>query len=364
MRTSRLTRRAWALSAVLAVGLSSFAIAQEEKKEEAAAKKGPTAEELVFNLESPSGLAVQPETGHVFVASRYGIYRYLPEKHQVVLEISGYPTDVYGKGPMYDIGPLGLAFLDKEHLIVGDGSRPDGSELVRVYKVGTEPPEKPIKEDAAEKTLGPIAPGDASAKGEGNFYAIAANDKAVFISSNGDDTKGWILKIERKEGGELGDLTPGIATKELTEVDAPVPLIFSADGSELIVGQMGEVNVAGDALYTTYDPASGELKKKLPMAGLSDPAGLALSKAGKLYVTDFAWQEPDKAGLFRLDVGDEVKAEKVNLVDKKSNEAINLDKPTAIAFGKDGELYLTVFGTKAEGSDKSPGKLYVINGEL
>ena len=38
--------------------------------------------------------------------------------------ITGFKQDVYGKGPMYDIGPLGLAFLDANTLVVGGGDLP------------------------------------------------------------------------------------------------------------------------------------------------------------------------------------------------------------------------------------------------
>src|SRR5690606_1076439 len=110
----------------------------------------------------------------------------------------------------------------------------------------------------------------------------------VFISSNGDDTKGWILKIDLTDG-KLGDtLVPTIATKVDVQVDAPVPLDFNADQTELYVGQMGEVNVPNDSLLLVYDPNSGELKKQYAL-GLHDPAGMAISpKTQKIYVTDFA----------------------------------------------------------------------------
>lgn len=340
MHTRPKSSAIWATGAFLcAISLTGFVSADD-----------PESEVLVTNLENPSGIAIQPETGHVFVASRYGVYRYMPEEHQVHLEISGYPTDVYGKGPMYDVGPLGLAFLDKERLVVGDGSRPDGSELVRIYKVGAEPPEKPMKEDDAVYTGGPITAGDASAKGEGNFYGVAVSSDAIFITCNGDDTKGWVSKIELTDG-EPGELKPAIATKEATEVDAPVAITFNADG-DLVIGQMGEMNLPGDSLYTVYDPNSGELKQSLK-TNLSDIAGMAYSPSGKLYVTDFAWSQTADGGLFRLDVeGDEVKTEKI----------LSLDKPTAVAFAEDGSLYVTVFGTAEDedDKDKSPGQLLVI----
>ncbi|MDQ3331344.1 MAG: hypothetical protein M3552_11935 [Planctomycetota bacterium] len=339
----------------------------EEKPAEESKAEGPEAVTLVTNLENPSGLAVHAKTGHVFIASKYGVYRYDPKGHGVTLEISGYPTDVYGKGPMYDIGPLGLDFLGEETLIVGDGSRPDGEELVRTYKISDAPADMPVPEGNAEKTLGPIKEGadtaseEKTTKPEGNFYDVAVGEKGVFISSNGDDTKGWIHKIEVVDG-KLGDkLVPTIATKADVQVDAPVPLEFSADKTELYVGQMGEINVPNDSLLLVYDPNSGELKKQYPL-GLHDPAGMAVSpKTKKIYVTDFAWAKPEEAGLFEVTLeGDKATTKKI----------LQLDKPTALAFDKDGKLYVTTIGTVDEkaktkdGEQLSPGKLMVIDAGL
>jgi|TARA_R110001592_G_scaffold93367_1_gene271151 DNA-binding beta-propeller fold protein YncE len=327
---------------------------KEEPKKEEPKKPAVTVKTLVTNLESPSGIAIQDGTGHVFVASRYGVYRYDAKGKTVDLEIAGYPTDVYGKGPKYNIGPLGVAFMDKDHLVVGDGSRPDAEELVRIYKVGDKPLEKWVKEDTAVQTLGPIKAGDKSAKGEGNFYGVAVGDGAIYITCNGDDTKGWVAKSVIKDG-KAGPLEPSIATKEATNVDAPVAITFSPDGKELVIGQMGEVNVAGDSLLTFYDPKTGKLTKSLK-TGLSDIAGLAYSpKTKKLYATDFSWVDAAKGGLFELKIdGDKVTAEKV----------ISLDKPAAIAFDKEGNLYLTVFGTQGKDPEKSPGSLAVIKAGL
>jgi DNA-binding beta-propeller fold protein YncE len=317
---------------------------------------------LVVNLENPSGLAIQEGTGEVFVASRYGVYRYKPaEKDRAkkcLLEIinSAEETDKYGKGPVYPIGPLGLAFMNADHLVVGDGSRKDGDEFVRVYKIDAKSAEPWQKEDQAVYTLGPIAAGDQSVKGEGNFYGVAVGAGAIFVTCNGDDTKGWVAKSTITDG-KPGDLVPTIATKVATEVDAPVPVTFTLDGSELVVGQMGEINKPGDSLLTFYDPATGELKRKLETK-LNDIAGLAYSpKTKKLYATDFSWLDSTKGGLFELEIKEDV---------VEARKILDLDKPAAIAFDKDGKLYVTVFGTSKEGDDpeKSPGTLQVIEAGL
>ncbi|TXT21316.1 MAG: hypothetical protein FD138_4075 [Planctomycetota bacterium] len=290
---------------------------------------------VLGGIDNPCGVAVQAATGHVFIAAHSGVHRLDPKSGKAHVEISGFPTDIYGKGPKYNIGPL----------------RPDGDELVRIYKVGKDAAHKdhePIKEDAAVATLGPIKASEESAKGEGNFYGVASNGKSIFITCNGDDTKGWIAK-STASAGKPGALKLSIATKVATEVDAPVPVIFSLDGKDLVVGQMGEVSTPpGDSLLSIYDPETGKLKKNYK-TGLNDIAGLAYSpKTKKLYATDYSWSDPKAGGLFRLDVdGDTVKATKI----------ASLDKPTALAFDKAGVLYVAVFGTVAEGSTKPAGSL-------
>ena len=66
------------------------------------------ADTVLGGLSNPSGLAVQPETGHVFVSDSAAgkIIRVVDGKAEDV--VTGFKIDVYGKGPKYDIGPLGL----------------------------------------------------------------------------------------------------------------------------------------------------------------------------------------------------------------------------------------------------------------
>lgn len=303
------------------------------------------ADAVLGALSNPTGLAVQPETGHVFVSDSAAgkIIRVVDGKAEDV--ITGFPMDLYGKGPKYDIGPLGLAFVDKDTLVVGDGSFKDGEEFVRVFTVpAAGKPAVNFDKDAKAK-LGPLPEKD-GLKPEGNFYAIAVGKTAIYISSNGDDTKGWVLKSDIS-GTKFGELTRYIATKEAVEVDAPVGITMSAEG-DLVVGQMGEVNKPKDSLLTFYSAKTG--KKLLNLeTGLHDITGLAYSpKTKQLYAIDFAWMAPEEGGLYRLDKSNADGKQGV-----KATKILALDKPTALAFGKDGELYITVVGPKKE-DDNAP----------
>ncbi len=248
---------------------------------------------VVGNLDNPTGVAVHPRTGDLIVADREGIIRILPQKPEAgkrrFKEVNRFPVDQYGKGPIYDIGPLGVAFIDDEHLVVGDGSQVDTAEVIRVYEIHEKPADKPVAADDTEVTLGPLDSTE-TLKAEGNYYGVVATGGYVFATANGDDTKGWIVRAKIDDGGHPSNLERFIATKEAVEVDAPVAITVNAEG-DLVVGQMGEINVPGDSLLSIYDPQTGKLKANYA-TGLNDITGLAYSPAtGKLYATDFAWMD-------------------------------------------------------------------------
>ena len=324
--------------------LSLAAVARAEVKTET----------IVGGLNNPCGVAIQPETGHVFVADSGNgkVIRIVNGKAEDV--IAGSPKDIYGKGPMYDIGPLGLVFLDKTTLAVADGGYKDGEEYVRIYTVPEAGKAALDYEKDAKEKLGPIT-ADGDIKPEGNFYGIAATPTAIYVTCNGDDTKGWVAKIERN-GTKFGKLLRSIATKEETEVDAPVAITINAEG-QVVVGQMGEINKPKDGLLTFYSAKTG--KKLLNLeTGLFDITGLAYApKTGLLYATDFAWMEAGEGGLFRLD--QENKGGKQSI---KVSKIAKLDKPTALAFADDGSVYITIIGTNKEGETGKAGALLKLSG--
>lgn len=309
---------------------------------------------VLSGLNNPCGVAIQPGTGHVFVSDSGAgkVIRVVNGKAEDV--IVGSAKDIYGKGPMYDIGPLGLAFLDKDTLAVGDGGYKDGEEYVRIYTVPAAGGKALDFDKDAKEKIGPLA-AEGDIKPEGNLYGVAVTSTAIYVTCNGDDTKGWVAKIDRN-GTKYGKLMRSIATKEETEVDAPVAITINAEG-QIVVGQMGEINKPKDGLLTFYSAKTG--KKLLNLeTGLFDITGLAYApKSGLLYATDFAWMEPAEGGLFRMD--QENKGGKQSV---KVTKVAKLDKPTAIVFADDGSAYVTVIGTNKEGETGKAGALLKLSG--
>ena len=334
-------------------------VAEEPAEEEPAKKIEP--ETLVTNLESPAGLAISPKSGHVFVATRFGVYRYDPGAHKVYMDVVGYeePVDTLSEG--LEIGPLGLDFFGDSELIVGDGSRPAGEDVVRVYEIPDAPrgDEPANQKDAATQTFGPVGADVAGGEGAGNFAGIAVGDAHVYVSTANTTPKGWILDIPLADG-KLGAVEPGIATADAAGTGTPGPLAWDAE-ENLVVGLMGEME-PGDGMLAVFDPDGGELLKKYDLGEISDPAGIAYSpKTDKLYVTDMSLHDPAAGGLYEVMLdGDEATVKRL----------LTLDKPAGVIFDADGKLYLTTWGTPdeskkaADGEPLSPGALHLIDAGL
>ena len=261
--------------------------------------------------------------------------------------ITGFPKDTYGKGPIYDIGPLGLVFIDKDTLAVGGGGKIDGEEMLRVYKI---PPTGAAPIDASQMHGDPQT---LPAAGEGNFYGLAKGNQGIFVTCNGDDDKGWI-SLAKITDGKIASFERKIATKEATKVDAPVAITISPEGF-IAVGQMGEITLAGDSLLTFYNENGEKLENF--KTDLFDITGLAYGpKRGRLFATDFRWLDTDQGGLYKII------AIKDNYEKCKPQKIVSLKKPTALTFHPNGDLYITLAGNPVEGTSKPDGKLVMIQG--
>jgi sugar lactone lactonase YvrE len=329
-------RSNWLPVFLLCLGLLASAAADEELAKP---------EVLATGLNTPCGIAIQPGTDILFIAESGAgrIVRWNEKKIEPV--IVGSPLDTYGKGPSYKIGPLGLAFQDRDTLLVGDGGYPDGQEFVRVFTPSAAGKAALDYEKDARHKLGPL-PAKEPLKAEGNLFGIVATKSALYVTCNGDDEKGWIAKAEISGSG-YGELERSIATKVATGTNAPTAIVVNERTGDLLVGQMGAIDRPHDSLLTFYNAKSGKLLMRLP-TDLNDITGLAYSpQTGLLYAIDFAWNEA-AGGLYRLDAAI-AKGQQV----VKAVQIATLEKPTALAFDSAGVLYVTDLGKAGSDPSKS-----------
>lgn len=331
----------------------------------AAAPSVPTVktETVVGGLDNPVAVTMRATGGDLFVSESGAgqVVRIVPGKDAKPLPVvTGFPV-----GPSPDmadlrVGPLGLAFTTTGNLIVGSGGQGPEKDAVRMFVLPAD--NKPQTIDDAKKSL-VIKSGDASKTGEGWFYGIAAAPYAIFATSRGDVSGGWISRsfIQPVSGKDASvsilDLRPFIQSKRLVHSDGPTALAISKR-NELVVGQAGKFDKTPDSMLSFYNPSNSKLLLNLPTS-LLDIVGLAYSpQTGFLYAVDLAWADDKQGGLFRLDATDTdgtlgIKAVKIT----------SLDKPTSLCFAPDGTLYVTILGTAKSGTEK-PGQLLKITGGL
>ncbi len=307
---------------------------------------------LLDNLKNPCGVAIQPTIGSIFVAeSGQGrVFRVLDQKPKDM--IVDFPVQEFELDRRLMLGPLGIAFRDTNALIVASGGSDDGEDSIAAYdleKVGKDP----LKAEDFEISLTLAA--DDEHVAEGDFFSLAVTRTALFVNCGGDVENGWVAKADLAVL-EMKNLHRFIPTGKLTKATAPGGLTISPDGS-LVVAQMGSRDTPGDSVLAFYS-MTGELLDRFP-TGLNDIVAIAYGPRRKmLYALDFSWEDPQKGGLYQLIAVDTSDGCEAKLIAK-------LDRPTAMTFDRQGDLYITTSGIPPASEDElpqfeNPGKLVVI----
>lgn len=315
----------------------------------------PEPEILLENLTNPSGIAIQPQSGDLFLSTREEVLRvrFADGKPVVSKEIVGFPLDDYGRGPTYEFGPLGLLFWEEDQLVVGGGGFPDGEDLIRVYQVGDTPrsPNQALSAQEMLKSAGPVAKGKLSKRGEGNYFGLARDENILYAASHGDDTKGWISRVLFAE--DPLKIEPWIAGKRKVQVDGPAGMLIT-EQQELLVCYLGELHQFPDGLLAWYDPQKQELLRKTSL-DLYDISDIAVSPVtGSYYLLDYAWAKPSAGGIYRI--------ENLNSDAPSLQRIATIEHPSSMAFAPNGDLYLLSIAQPNEAEQIPRGKLIRIRG--
>jgi hypothetical protein len=292
----------------------------------------PKVDTVLEGLRGPCGIAIQPETGHVFLADSGAlrVVRVVDGKLEEV--VTGFSKVTFGPGDKLEVGPLGLAFLDKQTLVVG-GSDSEEQGQVLVFTL-PQPGQAAVAVDNAKYSLKMPA----ADKVVGVFYGTAVTKTGVFATQPGSGGKSLIAKADLS-GTKIENFRRFVPAKDASPVAAPTAITISPRG-ELVVGESGDEDTPGDSSLSFFAARDGQRLASY-RTGLNDLVALAYSPQGQLYALDCAWADASQGGLFQL-----VAFRNGNVHEIKAEKIASLERPTAMAFGSKGELYVTVLGGK------------------
>ena len=324
-----------------------------------------TVETLLTGLDNPCGVVIRNPIAdgapyEIFVAESGAgrILRVTSDKpSELIPAVTGIPVDSYGDAekdePEYRIGPLGMVFMTQTKLVVGTAGLPQGEDLIVVYSLPADG--SPLAYDQQDHAVGPIPVGPKTTSGEGNYYGLAKTDDALFVTSNGDDDEAWVLKA-RITANKLFDLQPFIATKRLVGTTGPTAATVNPKKNShyLVISQMADLEKERDSLITFYSPQSGKLAMNL-QTGLYDISGLAYSPTDNLYAVDVVRADPALGGVYRIDA-----AQVEGRASCRAAKIASAERPTALAFGPDGAMYVTALGTRQAPDGEPTGVLLKI----
>ena len=300
-------------------------------------------EVVAENLQNPRSVAIQPETGRLFVAesSALRVVRIMNgEPEEVVV---GFSKDYTGKSPIYEIGPLSLLFLGRNSLLVGGGGRESGTDQIHTFNV-PEPGESPIRVKAdGDKRL--RLRSDDQHEANGNFWAMTQLENYVLTTCGDDMRNGWIARsaVRSKRPTTLRRF---FSTARSVKARRPHAITTSPQG-EIVVAQAGEAQDVDDSLLLFFGPEGDFLDSF--RTGLNDIYGLAYGpNQGRLFAVDFCNARPNEGGLYKL-VATREGCRAVRLA--------TLPRPSALAFSDSGDLYVTTVGRYVEGAQVSNGRL-------
>lgn len=294
-------------------------------------------ETVLEGLKGPFGVATQPQTGEIFVADTdNGRIIRLKEK-QAVDVITGF-TNKTGM-------PVGVCFLKRDYLVVGTSPAESGEPQILVYKID-DARDTALDASKFEGKPRSFKLGDNEQIG-GSFSSLAKGNTGVFVCNN-EDEHGWIGLAVFDEEMQPIELARKIETTKSSGMIGLASAVTSPQGY-LAIGQHGELT-KNDSQLVFYSE-EGELLAKFPL-DVSNLIAVDYSpKAGRMFALDIGTNEG--GGLYKLvGTGDD------RTKGCRCEKIVELDRPVAMSFHPDGDLYITVWAS----GKKEAGKLVRIKG--
>ena len=266
--------------------------------------------------------------------------------------ITGFATEYWKvdaeKGTKkFKLGPLSSVWVDDKTLAVTNAGLGDGAETVLFFDgPGT------ASDGKATNAVGPTSD-DAKDKGEGNLtgLSLSKDGSTIYVGGQGSDAKSWVLSVD-----VASRKLAGLASADAAGIETNSPMATMPWSKDTILALYSGAGGKDDGLIVEWNTTSGEVVKKWPLPGLTDPMGFArVPDSRALVVVDNNWSLTEvKAGrLARVSLPKDADEAKVRVISE------GLRGPVSCAFGPDGDLYIAQLGTEFD-SDK--GQILAVSG--
>ena len=303
---------------------------------------------LADGLLYPSGIAIQPISEQLFL-SETGKGRILCVTEQGLQEVvAGFSQADEACKITDGQGPLGIVFLDKSALFVGEGGEPENQDLLRLFEIeGKQGTPLSAQQPDAQGRF-PDKKHQDRAQGLGDLYSIVRTPAAIYVTSNGGLGR-WSVRKEK-----LGAFQPwGELEKDPDLTQAFCRAIAMSPDGAIVVGMLD----VETSWLVFLDSVTGRVRAKFEL-DLKEIRGLGYSpQTGELFAIEYSAEGPAGAGLYRL------QSKAYNTI-CESELVMSLPRPTAMLFDPNGSLYVTVAGQPSEEADPPNGQLLKISNWL
>ncbi len=311
-----------------------------------------TVTNILSGLKAPCAVSVRPEGGQpseVFVAERGAgrIVRVVTNRPDAAEDvITGFPSKGSSASKPNSLGIQSLCFLDHLRLVVAGGDD-TGKPFFRLYELQNITGRLKFDDQKQNVELSD----DELTKDEiRSFHDLArarSNDRVADMllmgATNEHGPAGlWKLNLRANTLGEIAPFDTATESEKAAAIGG-----IAVAGTGYIVVATGEEggSDAGDVLRF-LNPVDRTVALRAP-TDLQNIVGLAYDPTtGDLYAANAKASDPSAAGVYRLDDAGVPGKPRC-----QGSKIAAVSRPTALAFGPDGVLYVTSLGKPGESDD-------------